>query len=126
MVPGVARSVLRFCACRDVALWKEVARAAPFQSTTESAMKFVPVTVRVKPPPPAVALAGATAGIRHSDRLDSRPGDVCRRDLRLHGIRADEGGGARAVVPLDGGVRSEVPATDGNGEAGGAGHNTGR
>ena len=63
MVPGVTRSVLRICACRDVALLKEVARAAPFQSTTESAMKFVPVTVRVKPPPPAVALAGAMAVI---------------------------------------------------------------
>ena len=55
--------MLRICACRDVALLKEVARAAPFQSTTESAMKFVPVTVRVKPPPPAVALAGAMAVI---------------------------------------------------------------
>jgi hypothetical protein len=63
MVPEVTRSVLRICACRDVALLKEVLRAAPFQSTTESGMKFVPVTVSVKPPPPAVALAGAMAVI---------------------------------------------------------------
>jgi hypothetical protein len=52
--------VLRICACRDVALLKEVVRAAPFQSTTESAMKFVPVTVSVNPAPPAVELAGVT------------------------------------------------------------------
>src|SRR5580658_1535992 len=59
MVPGVTRSVLRICACSDVALLNEVARAAPFQSTTESTRKFVPVTVSVNPPPPAVALLGA-------------------------------------------------------------------
>src|SRR5277367_3568093 len=58
MVPGVRMSVNRICACTDVALVKGVVRAAPFQSTTEPGMKFVPVTVRVKPPVPALALSG--------------------------------------------------------------------
>jgi hypothetical protein len=60
MVPAVAMSVLSICACNEVALLKVVVRAAPFQSTTESRMKFVPVTVRVNPAPPAVAFAGVT------------------------------------------------------------------
>ena len=59
-VPAVAISVLSIVACNDVALLNEVVRAAPFQSTTESGMKFVPVTVSVNPAPPAVAFAGVT------------------------------------------------------------------
>src|SRR5271156_5081119 len=58
MVPGVRMSVNRICACKDVALLNVVVRAAPFQSTTDSGMKFVPVTVR--PPVPAFALSGVT------------------------------------------------------------------
>src|SRR2546421_318449 len=35
-----------------------VARSVPFQRTTELVTRFVPVTVRVKPGPPAVAEVG--------------------------------------------------------------------
>jgi hypothetical protein len=56
-------SVNRIWACREVELLKVVLRTAPFQSTTEPARKFVPVTVRVKPPVPALALSGVTAVI---------------------------------------------------------------
>ncbi len=59
-VPAVVISVFKICACSDVALLKVVARADPFQSTTELRKKFVPVIVSVNPAPPAVALAGAT------------------------------------------------------------------
>jgi hypothetical protein len=55
--------VAGICACSDVELLNDVVRAAPFQSTTEPWMKFVPVTVRVNAAPPAVALAGAMAVI---------------------------------------------------------------
>src|ERR1700733_1262997 len=60
IVPGVVRSVEGIDAFCEDEIWKLVLRAAPFQSTTESRMKFVPVTVSVNPPPPAVAFAGAT------------------------------------------------------------------
>jgi hypothetical protein len=54
-------SVNRICACRDVELLNAVVRAAPFQSTTEPGRKFVPVTVSVKPPVPALAWSGEMA-----------------------------------------------------------------
>jgi hypothetical protein len=41
-----------------VLLIQVVARAVPFQRIIEEATKFVPVTMRVKPTPPAVAELG--------------------------------------------------------------------
>jgi hypothetical protein len=46
-------------ACRRVLLTTVVDSFDPFHCTTELDLKFVPVTLRVKPLPPAVALAGA-------------------------------------------------------------------
>src|SRR5207253_3901813 len=59
-VPGVATSVAAMAAVSCVALTNVVVRAAPFQRTSEAATKLLPVTVRVKAAPPAVALAGAS------------------------------------------------------------------
>jgi len=57
-VPLVAMSALVICACSCVLDTKVVGRALPFQCTVESEIKFVPVTVNVKPAPPATAELG--------------------------------------------------------------------
>src|SRR3990172_2694501 len=57
-VPVVATSLAGMDAWSCVALTKVVVRSAPFQRTTEDEMKLLPVTVRVKAGPPAVALLG--------------------------------------------------------------------
>jgi hypothetical protein len=59
-VPAVAMSVAEICADIEVALWYVVVRAPPFQFTTESCTKLVPVRVSVKAAPPAVAFCGET------------------------------------------------------------------
>src|SRR5437660_138860 len=57
-VPTGAMSAARIVACSSTALTNIVARGLPFQSTTEAATKFVPLTIRVKPAVPALALLG--------------------------------------------------------------------
>ena len=57
-VPGVAMSLARICTWSWVPLTNVVDRSLPFQRTTDEAMKFVPVAVRVNPAPPAAALGG--------------------------------------------------------------------
>src|SRR5262245_66075782 len=52
-------SVARIAAVTCVALTKVVVRGAPFQFATEPETKLLPLTVRVKAAPPAVALLGA-------------------------------------------------------------------
>ena len=62
-VPATAMSegVISAVNCLDET--KVVGRSAPFHRTTELVTKFVPVTVRVKPEPPAVAEFGLIAMI---------------------------------------------------------------
>jgi hypothetical protein len=57
-VPAVAMSLAGTAAVNCVALSGVVTSATPFHFTVEVLMKFVPVTVRVKPAPPAVAEEG--------------------------------------------------------------------
>src|SRR2546422_935528 len=57
-VPAVAMSLAEIAACSRVLLTKVVDRSLPFHRTTDEAMKFVPVAVRVNPAPPATALLG--------------------------------------------------------------------
>src|SRR5207247_2103434 len=57
-VPGVAMSLATICTWSWVPLTNVVDRSLPFQRTTDEAMKFVPVAVRVNPAPPAAALGG--------------------------------------------------------------------
>lgn len=57
-VPAVAISAAVMAAVICVALTKVVVLAAPLKFTTEAATKLVPLTVRVKAAPPAVALVG--------------------------------------------------------------------
>src|SRR6266852_7340887 len=55
-----ATSELRIAACNRTLLLKVVARAAPFQSTTEFRWKLVPLTVSMKPELPPTAELGVT------------------------------------------------------------------
>src|SRR2546421_11473025 len=57
-VPAVARSLAEIVAVSWVLLPYVVARSAPFHRTMDDATKFVPVTVSVKPGPPAAVLFG--------------------------------------------------------------------
>ena len=57
-VPAFEMSVALIVAVSLVELTKEVVRADPAQSTVDVFTKLVPVTVSVKPAPPAVALLG--------------------------------------------------------------------
>jgi hypothetical protein len=57
-VPAVAMSLAGTAAVNCVALPGVVTNATPFHFTAEVLMKFVPVTVSVKPAPPAVAEEG--------------------------------------------------------------------
>lgn len=57
-VPGVAISLEGMDALSCVLLTKVVVRPDPFHRTTEDSRKLLPLTVRVKPAPPAVALLG--------------------------------------------------------------------
>ena len=57
-VPAAAMSVAGMAAVTCVAFTKVVVRAEPFHLTTEPETKLLPLTVRVKAPPPAVALLG--------------------------------------------------------------------
>jgi hypothetical protein len=57
-VPAVAIRLAGTAAVSWVALTKVVVSPAPFQFTVAPETKFVPVTVRVKAPPPAVAELG--------------------------------------------------------------------
>jgi hypothetical protein len=56
--PAVARSLVTMAAVSRVAETKVVVRGLPFHWTTESVMKPVPFTVRVKADPPARAVVG--------------------------------------------------------------------
>ncbi len=58
-LPAVARSVAGIAAVNCVGLTKVVVRGEPFHCTTEPAVKFCPVTVRVRAGAPTVAEAGA-------------------------------------------------------------------
>ena len=57
-VPATPRSAAGIAAVTCVVETNVVARAAPFQRTTELGTKFVPLTVSVRPGPPAAAEAG--------------------------------------------------------------------
>jgi hypothetical protein len=57
-VPAVAMSAARIEAVSRVEETYVVVRSAPFHLTTEPETKFVPLTVRVKADPPAVADEG--------------------------------------------------------------------
>ena len=57
-VPPVAISAAAMAAVSFVLLTKVVVRSLPFQRTFEVLTKLVPVTVSVKPSPPAVAEVG--------------------------------------------------------------------
>ena len=57
-LPATATSLAGIAAEIFVALTKVVGSALPLRFTTDFASKPVPFTVRVKPAPPAVALAG--------------------------------------------------------------------
>ena len=57
-VPPTAMSAARIDAVTWVALTYVVVRFVPFHLTTELETKFVPLTVRVKAAPPAVADEG--------------------------------------------------------------------
>ena len=57
-VPALAMSLVGICAVKRVLSINVVGRFTPFQRTAEVLMKFVPVTVSVKPAPPAVAELG--------------------------------------------------------------------
>lgn len=57
-VPATATSEARMDALRVVELTKVVLRLLPFHCTLEVAMKFVPLTVKVKPVPQTVAEEG--------------------------------------------------------------------
>src|SRR5512146_1976334 len=57
-VPRAAMSAAGIAALKRVEDTKVVGRSAPFQCTTESAMKPLPLTVNVKAAPPAVRAVG--------------------------------------------------------------------
>ena len=57
-LPAVAMSEARLAAVSCVALTKVVVRAFPLNLTVEPLTKFVPITVKVRPVPPAMALVG--------------------------------------------------------------------
>src|SRR5205823_1965610 len=59
-VPGSARAAPPIAAVSCILLTNVVVRAVPFQRTSEAATKLVPVMVRLKATPPAVALTGAS------------------------------------------------------------------
>ena len=54
----MAMSAAGMLAVNWVPLTKVVVRSTPFQRTTDPATKFAPVTVKLNPAPPAVALPG--------------------------------------------------------------------
>ena len=56
--PAVAMSPAAMVARSWVLLTKVVVRGAPFQLITEAVTKLLPVTVKLNPAPPAVALVG--------------------------------------------------------------------
>src|SRR2546427_7669101 len=58
-VPAVAISPAAMAAWSWVLLTKVVVRAVPFHCTRDDATKLLPLTVSVKPTPPAWALPGA-------------------------------------------------------------------
>jgi len=57
-VPAFDMSLAGISAVSLLRLTKVVGRSAPFQRTTESSVKLLPLTVRVKAGPPARAEAG--------------------------------------------------------------------
>jgi len=58
-LPTAAMSVARIAAVNSVADTNVVGRIAPLTRTTEALVKFVPVAVSAKSPPPIATLAGA-------------------------------------------------------------------
>src|SRR5712692_10278218 len=62
-VPSVEVSVARIVVANSVALRNRVTLSFPLTRTTELGRKFVPVTVRVKPAPPAKVLEGEREAI---------------------------------------------------------------
>lgn len=60
-VVGVVRSDVRMVACRVVLDTNTVVRDEPFHFAEEEALKFVPISVRVKPLLPAVVEVGEIA-----------------------------------------------------------------
>ena len=67
-VPAVAKSAAVICAVSCVLFTKFVARGLPFQRTTESATKFAPFTVMVRPLVPACASLGVIVVMRGTGR----------------------------------------------------------
>src|SRR6516225_8003741 len=62
-VRGEATAAAGMAAVNCVELTSVVAGVVPPKLTTEAATKFVPLTVRVKPAPPAAALVGEIVAI---------------------------------------------------------------
>jgi hypothetical protein len=62
-VPAEAMAAAGMATVNCVELTTAVAGVVPPKLTTEAATKFVPLTVRVKPAPPATALVGEIAAI---------------------------------------------------------------
>jgi hypothetical protein len=82
-VPAVAMSAAVIAACRLVLETNLVVRAVPFHCTVEGDMKFVPVTVSVNAPPPAMVefalkdvIVGAGSVIVNGNPLDMPPPGV--------------------------------------------------
>src|SRR5262245_44202391 len=69
-IPLVAMSADGIAAVSCVAETNVVGRSAPFQRTTELAMKFVPFTVSVKADPPTMAELGARLLVVGTGLLD--------------------------------------------------------
>ena len=85
-VPAVAMSAAVMAAVTCVAETNVVVRLVPFQRTAEPEMKFVPLTVRVKAEPPAMAEVGLKepmvgTGLLAVDR-EASPRWRCPRPVR--------------------------------------------
>ena len=87
-VPAAAISAAGIAAVSWVALTTVVVRLAPFQRTVEPTTKFEPLTVRLKPAPPVVALAGASAVKPGTGLVDGAPPmvNVCAAEVPPPGV----------------------------------------
>src|SRR5205823_1929975 len=79
--PAAAISAAEMAADSCVAETYVVARSAPFQRTTELVTRFVPVTLSVKPGPPAVAEVGVNPVDVGTGLLAAVIANVCGLDV---------------------------------------------
>jgi hypothetical protein len=85
-VPTVAISAAVIAAVSVELETKVVARDEPFQSTTEPDTKFVPLTVRVRPDPPAVAEVGLIETIVGAGFIAVVTANICAFDVPPPGV----------------------------------------